>query len=72
MAQGTVRSTDDVPVAMCRQRKELRLSWCQGRAIVGGSAGANPEAAKTLKRIAEARREQLVLYADFEATGTRT
>ena len=36
---------------------------------MGGSAGANPEAAKTLKRIAEARREQLVLYTDFEAIG---
>ena len=63
---------DDVPVAVCRQRKEPRLSWCRGRAIVGGSAGANPEAAETLKWIAEARREQLVLYTDFEATGTRT
>ena len=63
---------DDVPVAVCRQRKEPRLSWCRGRAIVGGSAGANPEAAETLKRIAEARREQLVMYTDSEATGTRT
>ena len=32
----------------------------------------NPEAAETLKQIAEARREQLVLYTDFEATGTQT
>ena len=72
MAQGTVRTADDMPVAVCRQRKEPRLSWCRGRAIAGGSAGANPEATETLKRIAEARREQLVLYTDFEATGTRT
>ena len=72
MAQGTVRTADDVPVAVYQQRKELRLSWCRGRAIVGGSAGADPEAAETLKRIAEARREQLVLCTDFKATGTRT
>ena len=39
---------------------------------MGGSAGMNPEAAETPKRMAEARREQLVLYTDFEATGTRT
>ena len=39
---------------------------------MGGSAGVDPEAAETLKRIAEARREQLVFYADSEATGTRT
>ena len=39
---------------------------------MGGSVGANPEAAETLKRIAEARREQLVMYTNFEATGTRT
>ena len=63
---------DDVPVAICRQRREPRLSRCRGRTIVGGSAGANPEAAETLKRITEARREQLVLYTDFEATGTQT
>ena len=63
---------DDVPVAVCRQRREPRLSRCRGRTIVGGSAGANPEAAETLKRIAEARREQLVLYTVSEATGTRT
>ena len=72
MAQGTMRTADDVPVAVCRQRKEPRLSWCRGQAIMGGSAGANPKAAETLKWIAEARREQLVLYTDFEATGTRT
>ena len=63
---------DDVPIAVCWQCKKARLSWCRGRAIVGGSAGANPEAVETLKRIAEARREQLVLYIDSEATGTRT
>ena len=39
---------------------------------MGGSASANLEATETLKRIAEARREQLVLYTDFEATGTQT
>jgi hypothetical protein len=39
---------------------------------MGGSAGANPEAAETLKWIAEAWREQLVLHTDFEATATRT
>ena len=39
---------------------------------MGGSVGMNPEATETLKWIAEARREQLVLYTDFEATGTRT
>ena len=72
MAQGTVHTADNVPIAVCRQRKEPRLSWCRGRAIVGGSAGANPEAAETLKRIAEAWREQLVLCADSEATGTQT
>ena len=53
---------DDVPVAVYRQRKEPRLSWGRGRTIVGASAGMNPEA----------RREQLVLYTDSEATGTRT
>jgi hypothetical protein len=36
---------------------------------MGGSAGANAEATETLKWIAEARREQLVLYTDSEATG---
>ena len=72
MAQGTVRTADDVSVAVCQQRKEPRLSWCRGRAIVGGPAGVNPKAVETLKQIAEARREQLVLYTDFEATGTRT
>ena len=44
----------------------------RGRAIVGGSAGANPEATETLKRITKAQREQLVLYTDSEATVTRT
>ena len=63
---------DDVSVAVSRQHREPRLSRCRGRTIVGGSAGANPEAAETLKRIVEARREQLVLYTDSEATGTRT
>ena len=72
MAQGTVRTADDVPVAVCRQRKELRLSWCRGRAIAGGSAGANPEATEALKWIVEAWREQLVLYTDSEAIVTRT
>ena len=53
---------DDVPVAVCRQRKEPRLSWCRGRAIVGGSAGANPKVVETPKWIAVARREHLVLH----------
>ena len=61
---------DDVPVAVCRQRREPRPSRCRGQTIVGGSVGANPEAAETPKRMAEAQREQLVLYTDFEATGT--
>ena len=39
---------------------------------MGGSAGANPEAAETLKWIAEAWREQLVLYTNSEAIVTRT
>ena len=39
---------------------EAEPSW-------GGSAGVNPEAAETLKWIAEAWREQLVLYTDSEA-----
>ena len=38
----------------------------------GGLAGASPEATGAQKRIAEARREQLVLYVDSEATGTQT
>ena len=59
-------------VAIHSQCKKSRLSWCRGRAIVGGSAGANPEAAETLKWIAEAWREQLVLYTDSEAIVTRT
>ena len=69
LAQGMA---DDVPVAVCRQHKGPRLSWCRGRATVGGLAGANPKAAETLKWIAEAQREQLVPYTDSEATGTRT
>ena len=69
MAQGMA---DDVLVAVRSQSKKSRLGWCRGRAIVGGSAGANPEAAKTLKWIAEAWREQLVLYTDSEAIVTRT
>ena len=36
---------------------EAELSW-------GGSVGVDPEAAETLKWIAEAWREQLVLYTD--------
>ena len=39
---------------------------------MGGSAGVNPEAAETLKWIAEVWREQLVLYTDSEAIVTRT
>ena len=39
---------------------------------MGGSAGANPEVAETLKYIAEARGEQLVPCADSEAMVTRT
>ena len=62
----------DVPIAVCRPRKDPRLSWCRGRAIVGGSAGANPEVAETLKLTVEAWREQLVLYTDSKATSTRT
>ena len=46
LTQGLV---GDVPVAMCRPREEPRLSWCRGRAIVGGSVGVNPEVAETLK-----------------------
>ena len=38
----------------------------------GGSVGANPEVAETLKWIAKAWREQLVLYTDSEAIVTRT
>ena len=38
---------------------------------MGGLAGVNPEATETLKRITEARREQLVLYTDSEAIVTR-
>ena len=44
---------------------EAKPSW-------GGSIGVNPEATETLKWMAEARREQLVLYTDSEAIGTRT
>ena len=69
LAQGMA---DDVSVAVRSQCKKPRLSWCRGRAIVGGSAGANPEAAETLKWIAEAWREQLVLYTNSEAIVTRT
>ena len=45
---------DDVPIAVRSQCKKPRLSWCRGRAIMGGSAGVNPEAAETLKWIAKA------------------
>ena len=38
----------------------------------GSLAGASPEATETPKRIAEARKEQLVLYIDSDATGTQT
>ena len=69
LAQGMA---DDVPVTVRSQCKKPRLSWCRGRAIVGGSAGVNPEAAETLKWIVEAWREQLVLYTDIEAIVTRT
>ena len=69
LAQGMA---DDVPVAVRSQCKKPSLGWCRGRAIVGGSAGENPEAAETLKWIAEAWREQLVLYTDSEAIVTRT
>ena len=41
-----------------------RLNHC------GGSAGVSPEATGAQKRIAEARREQLVLYVDSEANLT--
>ena len=44
---------------------EAELLW-------GGSAGASPEATGARKRIAEARRELLVLYVDSEATGAWT
>jgi len=30
---------DDMPVAICRQRREPRLSRCRGRTIVGGFGG---------------------------------
>ena len=39
---------------------------------MGGSAGTSPEATGAQKLIAEAQREQLVLYIDSEATGTQT
>ena len=39
----------DVPITVCCLREKSRLSWCQGRAIVGGSAGMNPEVTETLK-----------------------
>ena len=39
---------------------------------MGGSAGANPEAAEPLKWIAKAWSEQLVLYTDSEAIVTQT
>jgi len=39
---------------------------------MGGSAGANPKAAETLKWIVEAQREQLVLHIDSEAIVTWT
>ena len=68
LAQGMA---DDVSVVVCSQCKKSRLSWCRGRAIVGGSVGANPEAAEALKWITEAWREQLVLYTDCEAIVTR-
>ena len=38
----------------------------------GGSAGTSPEAIGVQKWVAKAWREQLVLYADSEVTGTRT
>jgi hypothetical protein len=38
----------------------------------GGSVGVSPKATGARKRIAEAQREQLVLYVDFEATRTQT
>ena len=69
LAQGMA---DDVLVAVRSQCKKPRLNWCRGQAIVGGSAGVNPEATETLKWIAEAWREQSVLYTDFEAIVTRT
>ena len=50
---------DDVTVAVCRQRKGPRLSWCRGRATVGGSAGVNPDAAEALPR--KASDEVLIL-----------
>ena len=63
---------NDMSVAVCSQCKKPRLSWCRGRAIVGGSVSTNPEAAETLKWIDEAWREQLVLYTDSEAIVTWT
>ena len=45
---------------------EAELSWG------GGSADVNPEAAEALKWIAEAWREQLVLYTNSEAIVTHT
>ena len=38
-----------VLVTACRRRERPMLSWCRGRAIVGGSADMNPEVAETLK-----------------------
>ena len=71
-------------IAWCRVWPTLCRSLCadseksqgsvgaKGRAIMGGSAGMDPEAAETLKWIAKAWWEQLVLYTDSEATVTRT
>ena len=48
------------------------LVGAEAEPLWGSLAGVSPEATGAQKRIAKARREQLVLYADSEAIGTRT
>ena len=65
LVQGMAHTVDDVPVVVCWQRREPRPSRCRGRTIMGGSAGASPEATETPKQIVEARRERLVFVRRF-------
>ena len=65
LTQGMARSAGDVPVPECRQCGEPRPSRCRGWTVVGGSADVSPEATGARKRIAEARREQLVFVRRF-------
>ena len=48
------------------------LVGAEAEPLWGGSAGASPEATGVRRWVAEARREQLVFYADSEAIGTQT